>query len=87
MSDFDISDIFTLLPKIAPLWPDIKAALAEFDQVISDPAALAAVAEAEKVMADPKVKQAIATTQKLAAILKTAGTIANPVDTAAAQDQ
>jgi hypothetical protein len=72
---FEISDIFTILPKLAPLWPDIKAAIDEFDAVVTDPAALAAVAEAEKVMGDPKVKAAIATFQRLAAILKAAESV------------
>lgn len=68
--------------------PEIKDAIAEFEQLATDPAAVAAVTEAQKVMADPKLKQAIETCGKLAALLKSAGTTAAGIpDTAAGQDQ
>ena len=72
MSTFEISDLFTILPKLAPMLPEIKDAIAEFEQIATDPAAIAAVAEAQKVMADPKLKQTIDTCGKLAALLKAA---------------
>lgn len=76
MSTFEISDLFTILPKLAPMLPEIKDAIAEFEQIATDPAAAAAVAEAQKVMADPKLRQAIDTCGKLAALLKSAGAAA-----------
>lgn len=87
---FDIGDAITVLPKVIPIWPQIKAAIDEFDQIATDPAVIAAIATAEKVMADPKLKQAIATFEKLVAIVKSAQSAESDQsaqDTAAAKDQ
>lgn len=87
MSTFDdIESFAVLLPKLAPMVPDIKTAVAEFEQIATDPAALAAVAEAQKVLSDPNLKKAVETVLRLADVLKSAQS-AVATDTAAAQDQ
>lgn len=53
----NLSDIFTLAPKILPLVPDIEKA----------------IQTAQKIMADPDVKAALATAAQLGQIIEQSG--------------
>jgi hypothetical protein len=53
----NLSDIFTLAPKIIPLVPQIEKA----------------IATAQKIMADPDVKAALATAAELGKIIEQSG--------------
>jgi hypothetical protein len=53
----NLSDIFTLAPKIIPLVPQIEKA----------------IATAQKIMADPDVKDALATAAELGKVIEQSG--------------
>jgi hypothetical protein len=70
MTGFDLGDIFTVLPRVAPLWPRIKKAIETVEGIVSDPKAAAAMDEAQAILNDPDVKDVLALVKELSAILQ-----------------